>query len=161
MCKEPPYKVEESGYAGFIMPIEVYFKNKVGSWGVVRRTHNSHEVRGPCTAGWMVTHVMETPCQAPAGGVTTVSPWQSTGELASWGAASHGPVSHARSGRVPGSAVTYWGGARVLGQSLWEERGRSGRYLDIQCRLLVGGACASSEPELLTALGERALSVVE
>ncbi|KAH1174699.1 hypothetical protein KIL84_008690, partial [Mauremys mutica] len=27
-CKEPPYKVEESGYAGFIMPIEVYFKNK-------------------------------------------------------------------------------------------------------------------------------------
>ena len=31
VCKEPPYKVEESGYAGFIMPIEVYFKNKVGS----------------------------------------------------------------------------------------------------------------------------------
>lgn len=30
VCKEPPYKVEESGYAGFIMPIEVYFKNKVG-----------------------------------------------------------------------------------------------------------------------------------
>lgn len=29
MCKEPPYKVEESGYAGFLMPIEVYFKNKV------------------------------------------------------------------------------------------------------------------------------------
>lgn len=29
MCKEPPYKVEESGYAGFIMLIEVYFKNKV------------------------------------------------------------------------------------------------------------------------------------
>ncbi|KAF6095458.1 MLLT1 super elongation complex subunit [Phyllostomus discolor] len=28
VCKEPPYKVEESGYAGFIMPIEVYFKNK-------------------------------------------------------------------------------------------------------------------------------------
>ena len=27
--------MEESGYAGFIMPIEVYFKNKVGSWGVV------------------------------------------------------------------------------------------------------------------------------
>ncbi|KAK1786292.1 hypothetical protein P4O66_017993, partial [Electrophorus voltai] len=27
-CKEPPYKVEESGYAGFLMPIEVYFKNK-------------------------------------------------------------------------------------------------------------------------------------
>nr|XP_033812472.1 protein ENL isoform X3 [Geotrypetes seraphini] len=27
-CKEPPYKVEESGYAGFIMPIEVHFKNK-------------------------------------------------------------------------------------------------------------------------------------
>ncbi|KAI4877998.1 hypothetical protein NFI96_012183 [Prochilodus magdalenae] len=25
---EPPYKVEESGYAGFLMPIEVYFKNK-------------------------------------------------------------------------------------------------------------------------------------
>lgn len=31
VCKEPPYKVEESGYAGFIMPIEVHFKNKVGS----------------------------------------------------------------------------------------------------------------------------------
>ncbi len=29
MCKDPPYKVEESGYAGFILPIEVYFKNKV------------------------------------------------------------------------------------------------------------------------------------
>ncbi|XP_078280120.1 protein ENL isoform X2 [Rhinoraja longicauda] len=28
VCKEPPYKVEESGYAGFIMPIDVYFKNK-------------------------------------------------------------------------------------------------------------------------------------
>ncbi|KFV72106.1 Protein AF-9, partial [Dryobates pubescens] len=27
-CKDPPYKVEESGYAGFILPIEVYFKNK-------------------------------------------------------------------------------------------------------------------------------------
>uniref|UniRef100_A0A3Q3FHS6 MLLT3 super elongation complex subunit n=1 Tax=Labrus bergylta TaxID=56723 RepID=A0A3Q3FHS6_9LABR len=26
--KDPPYKVEESGYAGFILPIEVYFKNK-------------------------------------------------------------------------------------------------------------------------------------
>lgn len=31
VCKEPPYKVEESGYAGFIMPIEVHFKNKVES----------------------------------------------------------------------------------------------------------------------------------
>jgi hypothetical protein len=29
VCKEPPYKVEESGYAGFIMPIEVHFRNKV------------------------------------------------------------------------------------------------------------------------------------
>lgn len=29
VCKEPPYRVEESGYAGFLMPIEVYFKNKV------------------------------------------------------------------------------------------------------------------------------------
>ncbi|XP_021488681.1 protein ENL isoform X2 [Meriones unguiculatus] len=28
VCKEPPYKVEESGYAGFIMLIEVYFRNK-------------------------------------------------------------------------------------------------------------------------------------
>ncbi|KAG2466446.1 AF9 protein, partial [Polypterus senegalus] len=27
-CKDPPYKVEESGYAGFILPIEVYFRNK-------------------------------------------------------------------------------------------------------------------------------------
>ncbi|XP_040215519.1 protein AF-9 isoform X2 [Rana temporaria] len=31
VCKEPPYKVEESGYAGFILPIEVYFKNKGGA----------------------------------------------------------------------------------------------------------------------------------
>lgn len=31
VCKEPPYKVEESGYAGFLMPIEVYFKNKVST----------------------------------------------------------------------------------------------------------------------------------
>lgn len=29
VCRDPPYKVEESGYAGFILPIEVYFKNKV------------------------------------------------------------------------------------------------------------------------------------
>ncbi|XP_056298142.1 protein AF-9 isoform X2 [Pseudoliparis swirei] len=28
VCKDPPYKLEESGYAGFILPIEVYFKNK-------------------------------------------------------------------------------------------------------------------------------------
>uniref|UniRef100_A0A3P9M5A2 MLLT3 super elongation complex subunit n=1 Tax=Oryzias latipes TaxID=8090 RepID=A0A3P9M5A2_ORYLA len=28
VCKDPPYKVEESGYAGFILPIEVYFKSK-------------------------------------------------------------------------------------------------------------------------------------
>ncbi|EHB05491.1 Protein AF-9 [Heterocephalus glaber] len=28
VCKDPPYKAEESGYAGFILPIEVYFKNK-------------------------------------------------------------------------------------------------------------------------------------
>ncbi|KAI4808282.1 hypothetical protein KUCAC02_000346, partial [Chaenocephalus aceratus] len=26
--KDPPFKVEESGYAGFILPIEVYFRNK-------------------------------------------------------------------------------------------------------------------------------------
>ncbi|XP_078695314.1 protein ENL-like [Branchiostoma floridae x Branchiostoma belcheri] len=26
--KEPPYEVSESGYAGFLLPIEVYFKNK-------------------------------------------------------------------------------------------------------------------------------------
>lgn len=32
MCKEFFYKVEESGYVGFIMFIEVYFKNKVGFW---------------------------------------------------------------------------------------------------------------------------------
>ncbi|XP_010792616.1 receptor-type tyrosine-protein phosphatase alpha-like [Notothenia coriiceps] len=32
VCKEPPYKVEESGYAGFLMPIEVYFKNKETRW---------------------------------------------------------------------------------------------------------------------------------
>uniref|UniRef100_A0A6I8NZN2 MLLT3 super elongation complex subunit n=1 Tax=Ornithorhynchus anatinus TaxID=9258 RepID=A0A6I8NZN2_ORNAN len=32
VCKDPPYKVEESGYAGFILPIEVYFKNKREKW---------------------------------------------------------------------------------------------------------------------------------
>lgn len=26
--KEPPYQVSESGYAGFELPVEVYFKNK-------------------------------------------------------------------------------------------------------------------------------------
>lgn len=34
--------MEESGYAGFIMPIEVYFKNKVGSWRGGRGMHTSH-----------------------------------------------------------------------------------------------------------------------
>lgn len=29
VCEEPPYRVEESGYAGFILPIEIYFRNKV------------------------------------------------------------------------------------------------------------------------------------
>lgn len=114
-----------------------------------------------CAAGWMLTHVTETPCQARGWSVAAISPWWSAGELASWGAASHGPVSHARSGRVPGSAVTCWGGARVLGRSPWEERGRSGRYLDVQHRLLVGGPRACSEPEPLTALWERAFRVVE
>uniref|UniRef100_UPI00358E5677 protein AF-9-like isoform X6 n=1 Tax=Myxine glutinosa TaxID=7769 RepID=UPI00358E5677 len=28
VCKEPPFRLEESGYAGFTMPIEVYFRNK-------------------------------------------------------------------------------------------------------------------------------------
>ncbi|KAJ4937028.1 hypothetical protein JOQ06_001612 [Pogonophryne albipinna] len=28
VIKDPPFKVEESGYAGFILPIEVYFRNK-------------------------------------------------------------------------------------------------------------------------------------
>lgn len=41
VCKEPPYKVEESGYAGFIMPIEVYFKNKVGAAQVTVRILSS------------------------------------------------------------------------------------------------------------------------
>ena len=45
VCKEPPYKVEESGYAGFIMPIEVYFKNKVGARVAERRTHSSQKGR--------------------------------------------------------------------------------------------------------------------
>lgn len=43
VCKEPPYKVEESGYAGFIMPIEVYFKNKVGSWKWQQEGHTVHK----------------------------------------------------------------------------------------------------------------------
>lgn len=34
VCKDPPYKVEESGYAGFILPIEVYFRNKVRSTSI-------------------------------------------------------------------------------------------------------------------------------
>ncbi|CAK6971298.1 protein ENL-like [Scomber scombrus] len=29
VCKEPPYKVDESGSAGFLMHVELYFKNKV------------------------------------------------------------------------------------------------------------------------------------
>lgn len=28
VLKEPPYVVKEQGYAGFILPIEIYFKNK-------------------------------------------------------------------------------------------------------------------------------------
>lgn len=28
VVKQPPYKVEESGFAGFIMPIDVYFRNR-------------------------------------------------------------------------------------------------------------------------------------
>ncbi len=28
MIKDAPFQVEESGYAGFLMPIEVHFKNK-------------------------------------------------------------------------------------------------------------------------------------
>ncbi|CAG2055528.1 unnamed protein product [Timema podura] len=28
VIKDPPYSVKESGYAGFIIPIEIYFKNK-------------------------------------------------------------------------------------------------------------------------------------
>uniref|UniRef100_A0A8C7YCN4 YEATS domain-containing protein n=1 Tax=Oryzias sinensis TaxID=183150 RepID=A0A8C7YCN4_9TELE len=35
VCKDPPYKVEESGYAGFILPIEVYFKSKVPSFSSI------------------------------------------------------------------------------------------------------------------------------
>jgi hypothetical protein len=27
-CKEPPYHVSEQGYAGFVLPIHIYFKNK-------------------------------------------------------------------------------------------------------------------------------------
>ncbi|XP_014321969.1 protein ENL isoform X3 [Myotis lucifugus] len=42
VCKEPPYKVEESGYAGFIMPIEVHFKNK----GIQFRNSQMEEMNG-------------------------------------------------------------------------------------------------------------------
>jgi YEATS domain-containing protein 1/3 len=28
VIKEPPYQVSESGYAGFELPVEVYFKNR-------------------------------------------------------------------------------------------------------------------------------------
>ena len=28
VCKEPPYEVSESGYAGFEFPIDIYFKSK-------------------------------------------------------------------------------------------------------------------------------------
>lgn len=28
MLKEPPFIVKESGYAGFLIPIEIYLKNK-------------------------------------------------------------------------------------------------------------------------------------
>lgn len=43
VCKDPPYKVEESGYAGFILPIEVYFKNKVCYW-TLRQTKQTLNV---------------------------------------------------------------------------------------------------------------------
>lgn len=45
VCKDPPYKVEESGYAGFILPIEVYFKNKVWNLMFFIRKKNHVEVR--------------------------------------------------------------------------------------------------------------------
>uniref|UniRef100_A0A8C3NWE2 YEATS domain-containing protein n=1 Tax=Cyanoderma ruficeps TaxID=181631 RepID=A0A8C3NWE2_9PASS len=45
VCKDPPYKVEESGYAGFILPIEVYFKNKVWNLMFFIRKKNRVEVR--------------------------------------------------------------------------------------------------------------------
>lgn len=56
MCKEPPYKVEESGYAGFIMPIEVYFKNKVGSRGSREKDtpFPEEEVEPGLPVGWSV-----------------------------------------------------------------------------------------------------------
>lgn len=56
MCKEPPYKVEESGYAGFIMPIEVYFKNKVGSWNSSEKDSpfTKEEVELGLPVGWSV-----------------------------------------------------------------------------------------------------------
>lgn len=28
VCKELPFEVRESGYAGFLLPINIYFKNK-------------------------------------------------------------------------------------------------------------------------------------
>ena len=28
VCKEPPYHVQEHGWAGFELPIDIYFKNK-------------------------------------------------------------------------------------------------------------------------------------
>jgi YEATS domain-containing protein 1/3 len=28
VIKEPPYQVSESGYAGFLIPVEIYFKQK-------------------------------------------------------------------------------------------------------------------------------------
>ena len=28
VCKEPPYKVSETGYGSFNLPVEVYFRNK-------------------------------------------------------------------------------------------------------------------------------------
>lgn len=114
--------MEESGYAGFIMPIEVYFKNKVGARVAARRMHSSHKGqwdRQHRVTGWMSACVAETACWAPAGGASRASLpwWQGWGAghvaAAGGGVPGHVAISHPESGRVPGSAATCWVGAGV------------------------------------------------
>lgn len=70
VCKDPPYKVEESGYAGFILPIEVYFKNKVSSTMLLTANRTEMSVNSSWStitdllvslAGWVTAFLQEEP----------------------------------------------------------------------------------------------------
>nr|XP_048283467.1 protein ENL isoform X2 [Myodes glareolus] len=104
VCKEPPYKVEESGYAGFIMLIEVYFKNKGmqvdclvistarqdpsvngvmpgTQLGVARRNRGRSVLPTTCSSIWRAT-LLSTTCAARSSPSTTLL--QSFAASCSW-----------------------------------------------------------------------------